>query len=146
MLAPKQLKELWGLQVHLAYIRRFISNLPSRCHPFHHLMKNSAQSNGTSDAKKPSVSSRSTYQITNFEGTNPREISCTLHYSSRKVFRGIMCLRKWGCQRKSPILLKLHFRWGWTKLPSDWNNVFGSHIHYLKIKALHASSYNVGDF
>ena len=30
---PKNLKELHGLQGHLAYIRRFISNLAGHCHP-----------------------------------------------------------------------------------------------------------------
>jgi len=35
---PKNLKELHGLQGRLAYIRRFISNLAGRCHPFSHLM------------------------------------------------------------------------------------------------------------
>jgi len=36
---PKNLKELRGLKGFLAYIRRFISNLADRCHPFSHLMK-----------------------------------------------------------------------------------------------------------
>ncbi|XP_019106235.1 uncharacterized mitochondrial protein AtMg00860-like [Beta vulgaris subsp. vulgaris] len=36
---PKNLKELHGLQGRFAYIRRFISNLAGRCHPFSHLMK-----------------------------------------------------------------------------------------------------------
>nr|MCH9869334.1 hypothetical protein [Serratia marcescens] len=36
---PKNLKELRSLQGMLAYIRRFISNLSGRCHPFSHLMK-----------------------------------------------------------------------------------------------------------
>jgi len=36
---PKNLKELHDLQGHLAYIRKFISNLADRCHPFSHLMK-----------------------------------------------------------------------------------------------------------
>ncbi|XP_056685850.1 uncharacterized protein [Spinacia oleracea] len=36
---PRNLKELHGLQGRLAYIRRFISNLAGRCHPFSHLMK-----------------------------------------------------------------------------------------------------------
>ena len=39
---PKNLKELRGLQGRLAYIRRFISNLAGRCHPFSHLMKKDA--------------------------------------------------------------------------------------------------------
>ena len=39
---PKNLKELRGLQGRLAYIRRFISNLAGRCHPFSHLMKKGA--------------------------------------------------------------------------------------------------------
>ena len=39
---PKNLKELRGLQGRLAYIRRFISNLVDRCHPFSHLMKKGA--------------------------------------------------------------------------------------------------------
>ena len=39
---PKNLKELWGFQGHLAYIRRFISNLVGSCHPFSHLMKKGA--------------------------------------------------------------------------------------------------------
>ena len=43
MPAPKNLKEIQGLQGHLAYIRRFISNLTGCCHPFHHLMKKGAQ-------------------------------------------------------------------------------------------------------
>jgi len=38
----KNLKELCGLQGRLAYIRRFISNLVGRCHPFSHLMKKGA--------------------------------------------------------------------------------------------------------
>ena len=38
----KNLKELCGLQGCLAYIRRFISNLAGRCHPFSHLMKKGA--------------------------------------------------------------------------------------------------------
>ena len=36
---PKNLKELHGLQGHLAYAQRFISNLASHCHPFSHLIK-----------------------------------------------------------------------------------------------------------
>ncbi|KAG9459081.1 hypothetical protein H6P81_003589 [Aristolochia fimbriata] len=36
---PKTLSELKSLQGHLAYIRRFISNLAGRCQPFSHLMK-----------------------------------------------------------------------------------------------------------
>ncbi|XP_030940238.1 uncharacterized protein LOC115965196 [Quercus lobata] len=36
---PKNLRELRGLQGKLAYIRRFISNLASRCQPFNRLMK-----------------------------------------------------------------------------------------------------------
>ena len=39
---PKNLRELRGLQGRLAYIRRFISNLAGRCHPFNHLMKKGA--------------------------------------------------------------------------------------------------------
>jgi len=39
MSPPKNVKELRGLQVCLAYIKRFISNLASRCHPFSHLKK-----------------------------------------------------------------------------------------------------------
>ena len=35
----RNLKELQGLQGRLAYIRRFIANLPGRCHPFSKLMK-----------------------------------------------------------------------------------------------------------
>ncbi|XP_028105505.1 uncharacterized protein LOC114304541 [Camellia sinensis] len=36
---PRNLTELKGLQGRLAYIRRFISNLASRCLPFSRLMK-----------------------------------------------------------------------------------------------------------
>uniref|UniRef100_A0A2N9I0X6 Uncharacterized protein n=1 Tax=Fagus sylvatica TaxID=28930 RepID=A0A2N9I0X6_FAGSY len=36
---PKNLRELRSLQGHLAYIRRFISNLAGRCQPFSRLMK-----------------------------------------------------------------------------------------------------------
>src|SRR5436853_959619 len=36
---PRNLKELRGLQGKLAYIRRFISNLSGRCHPFSKLLK-----------------------------------------------------------------------------------------------------------
>jgi len=39
---PKNLKELCGLQGRLAYIRRFISNLASRCHSFGRLLKKGA--------------------------------------------------------------------------------------------------------
>jgi len=39
---PQNLKELRGLQGHLAYIRRFISNLTGRCHPFSCLVKKGA--------------------------------------------------------------------------------------------------------
>jgi len=39
MLPPKNLKEVRGLQRHLAYIKRFMSNLVGHCHPFSHLMK-----------------------------------------------------------------------------------------------------------
>ncbi|XP_057250646.1 transposon Tf2-1 polyprotein [Beta vulgaris subsp. vulgaris] len=39
---PRNLRELRGLQGRLAYIRRFISNLAGRCHPFSHLMKKGA--------------------------------------------------------------------------------------------------------
>jgi len=39
---PKNLREHRGLQGYLAYIRRFISNLAGRCHPFSHLMKKGA--------------------------------------------------------------------------------------------------------
>jgi len=43
MSPPKNIKEFHGLQGHLAYIGRFISNLASRCHPFHHLLKKGSQ-------------------------------------------------------------------------------------------------------
>ena len=36
---PKNLRELRSLQGHLAYIRRFISNLVGRCQPFNRLMR-----------------------------------------------------------------------------------------------------------
>src|SRR4051812_23012621 len=36
---PRILKELKGLQGKLAYIRRFISNLSGRCHPFSKLIR-----------------------------------------------------------------------------------------------------------
>ena len=36
---PRNLRELRSLQGRLAYIRRFISNLAGRCHPFNKLMK-----------------------------------------------------------------------------------------------------------
>ncbi|GKV49781.1 hypothetical protein SLEP1_g56513 [Rubroshorea leprosula] len=39
---PKNLRELKSLQGKLAYIRRFISNLAGRCHPFSKLMKKDA--------------------------------------------------------------------------------------------------------
>jgi hypothetical protein len=39
MPAPENLKALRSLQGHLAYIRRFISNLAGRCQPFSRLMK-----------------------------------------------------------------------------------------------------------
>ena len=39
MLPPRNLKELWGLQGRLLFIRRFISNLASCCHRFSHLQK-----------------------------------------------------------------------------------------------------------
>jgi len=42
MLPQRNLKELQGLQGHLASIRRFISNLAGYCHPFSHLMKKGA--------------------------------------------------------------------------------------------------------
>ena len=38
----ENLRELCGLQGRLAYIRRFISNLAGRCHPFSFLMKKGA--------------------------------------------------------------------------------------------------------
>jgi len=41
MQPPKNLKELRALQNWLAYIRRFIVNLPGRCQPFTRLMKKS---------------------------------------------------------------------------------------------------------
>jgi ribonuclease HI/transposase InsO family protein len=40
---PSDLTELKSLQGRLAYIRRFISNLSGRCHPFSHLMKKNAK-------------------------------------------------------------------------------------------------------
>jgi len=43
MPAPKNLKELRGLPGRLAYIKRFISNPTSHCHPFYHLIKKGAQ-------------------------------------------------------------------------------------------------------
>ena len=43
---PINLKELRKLQGHLAFIRRFISNLVSRCQPFNHLIKKMFLSNG----------------------------------------------------------------------------------------------------
>ncbi|XP_074266017.1 uncharacterized protein LOC141588475 [Silene latifolia] len=42
MAEPSTLKDLRSLQGRLAYIRRFISNLAGRCHPFSHLMKKGA--------------------------------------------------------------------------------------------------------
>ncbi|GLU16821.1 hypothetical protein SLE2022_332350 [Rubroshorea leprosula] len=39
---PKNLRELKSLQGKLTYIRRFISNLAGRCHPFSKLMKKDA--------------------------------------------------------------------------------------------------------
>lgn len=39
MKPPTNLRELKRLQGHLAYIRRFISNLSGRCQPFSRLMK-----------------------------------------------------------------------------------------------------------
>ncbi|XP_058202996.1 uncharacterized protein LOC131317464 [Rhododendron vialii] len=42
MPALKNIKELRSLQGHLAYIRRFISNLARRCQPLSHLMKKDA--------------------------------------------------------------------------------------------------------
>ena len=39
---PKNLRELQSLQGHLAYIRRFISNLAGRCQPFSRLMRKDA--------------------------------------------------------------------------------------------------------
>ena len=39
---PKNLRELRSLQGHLAYIRRFISNLAGRCQPFSRLMRKDA--------------------------------------------------------------------------------------------------------
>ena len=42
LLEPKNLKEFCGLKGRLAYIRRFILNLVSSCHPFSHLMKKGA--------------------------------------------------------------------------------------------------------
>jgi len=39
MPSPKNLHELRSLQGHLAYIRRFISNLAGRCQPFQRLMR-----------------------------------------------------------------------------------------------------------
>ncbi|KAJ8622007.1 hypothetical protein MRB53_030536 [Persea americana] len=39
MPSPRTLRELKGLQGRLAYIRRFISNLSGKCHPFSRLMK-----------------------------------------------------------------------------------------------------------
>jgi len=39
MQPPKNLKELWGLQGRLAYIRRFIVNLSGQCQPFTRLIK-----------------------------------------------------------------------------------------------------------
>ena len=40
--AIQDMPEPRGLQGRLAYIRRFISNLAGRCHPFSHLMKKGA--------------------------------------------------------------------------------------------------------
>jgi len=42
MQPPRNLKELRGLQGRLAYIRRIISNLTGRCHPFSHFVKKEA--------------------------------------------------------------------------------------------------------
>jgi len=59
---PRNLKELQGLQGRLDYIRRFISNLVDRCHPFSHLMKKREHlSNGMTHAKMPLTASKNTY-------------------------------------------------------------------------------------
>jgi len=49
---PKNLRELCELQGRLAYIRRFISNLAGRCHPFSHLMKKGRHLNGTTHVER----------------------------------------------------------------------------------------------
>jgi hypothetical protein len=48
---PRNLHELKSLQGHLAYIRRFISNLSGRCKPFSRLMKKGSHFNGTKHVK-----------------------------------------------------------------------------------------------
>ena len=73
---PKNLKELRALQGHLAYIRRFISNLAGCCHPFSHLIKKEHLLNGTSRATKLSRKLRSTCQILQcWERQSPASLS-----------------------------------------------------------------------
>ncbi|XP_020080912.1 uncharacterized protein LOC109704570 [Ananas comosus] len=50
---PKSLKQLRSLQGKLAYIRRFISNLSGRIHPFSKLMKKGAAFNWDDSCQKP---------------------------------------------------------------------------------------------
>jgi len=59
----KNLKELRGLQGPPAYIRRFISNLADRCHPFSHLMKKGHRLNGMNHARMLSKASRNICQV-----------------------------------------------------------------------------------
>jgi len=72
----------------------------------------------------------------------PRQASCTLHPSLRKIVMGIMWIREWGCQRRSFILPKQLFIYHWTKLFINWKHVLALMLaiqnlrHYMQAYTL----------
>jgi len=60
---PKNLKELRSLQGRLAYVKRFLSNLAGRCHPFSHLMKKGHRLNEMNHARMLSEGLRNISQV-----------------------------------------------------------------------------------
>ena len=73
-------------------------------------------------------------KFTNFRGINPRQASCTLHPSLRKIVMGIMRTREWGCQRRSFMLPKELFIYHWTRLFINWKDVLSSLVSHSMLR------------
>jgi len=94
MSAPKNLKELWGLQGRLAYIRRFISNMAGRCHPFHHLMKKGVQFEWDQSCQKAFDSIKKYLSNPPVLGTPIRGKPFILYIAAQEKSLGALCAQE----------------------------------------------------
>uniref|UniRef100_A0A2N9HVR6 Uncharacterized protein n=1 Tax=Fagus sylvatica TaxID=28930 RepID=A0A2N9HVR6_FAGSY len=140
---PKNLRELRSLQGHLAYIRRFISNLAGRCQPFSRLMKKDTNFEWD-EACKNAFESIKKYLL------NPPVLGVPipgkpliLYIAAQEQSLGALLAQKNEVEKEKALYyLQSKANWSRIEIFPHRENVSCTLLFHSQIEALHASTHN----